>query len=233
MKCAKPLSWASKQKTPTCRTSRSRPFGSFLRKSRVFGRRRMGLSGRLRSPSRAIVKEAGDFRHLAVLREGARLHHAEWVVSDRVVIDKLNAHIRGELDILAVVDEALSVCTLDDIRAKLRDFRQEHERHIERLSEIVASLGGEPTSRRDLVGVLMGVSARIGARSDASGLRVLRRDLERTASRYESSLFDELRPNVREAYEQILADERRHMSWLDETIKERGWEEVPPPWPVP
>lgn len=204
-----------------------------MRKGRVLARRRMGFSGRLRSPSRAGVKEAGDFRHIAALREGDRHHHAKWVVSDRVVIDRLNAHIRGELDILAVVDDALGVCTHDDIREKLQEFRHEHERHIELLSALIVSLGGEPTNHRDLVGILMGVSARIGARSDASGLRVLRRDLERTASRYESSLFDELRPAVREAYEQILADERRHMSWLDETIKERGWEEVPPPWPVP
>lgn len=155
------------------------------------------------------------------------------MVSDRVVIDRLNDHIRCELDILAVVDDALGVSSVDEIRGKLQDFRREHEGHIERLSELVTSLGGIPTSRRDLVGILMGASARIGARSDASGLRVLRRDLERTASRYESSLFDELRPNVREVYEQILADERRHMEWLDETIHERGWEEVPPPWPVP
>lgn len=157
----------------------------------------------------------------------------EQVVSERVVIDRLNDHLQGELDILAVYDEVIEVSELDDIREELRKMRERHEGHIERISKMIEALGGAPKEHRDLIGVLMGASARIGARSDASGLRILRRDLERVASRYESSLFDELRPNVRNVYDEILETERRHMKWLDDTIRERGWEEVPPPWPVP
>lgn len=171
---------------------------------------------------------AEDRSRRHVPRGGSRV-----AVPVHVVIDRLNDHIRAELDILTVLDDALRVCSHDDIREKLSEFRRDHVAHAERMRALILTLGGTPTNHRDLVGVLMGASARIGAHSDASGLRILRRDLERTASRYEGSLFDELRPDVREAFEQILADERRHMAWLDETLKEHGWEEVPPPWPIP
>lgn len=148
-------------------------------------------------------------------------------------VDRLNDHIQAELDILGVVDDALKVSKDDEVRAKLAEFRRAHERHAERLRGLVLGAGGAPTSHRDLIGVMMGASAKIGAHSDASGLRIFRRDLERTASRYEGSLFDELRPEVREAFEEILAEDRAQMAWLDQTLHERGWEEIPPPWPIP
>ncbi len=149
-------------------------------------------------------------------------------------LHRLNDRLRDELDILSVVEAAERVCRLPEICARIADFRKLHEGHAKRLREMIVARGGTPAERRHWTGVLMSASARIGAHHDPSALRFLRRDLERIASRYEGVLFDEdLEDEEREVYEQILADKRLAMQWLDKTLRERGWEEVPPPWPIP
>lgn len=149
-------------------------------------------------------------------------------------LDRLNDRLRDELDIVSVVEDAVRVSKLPEIRARLVEYRKAHEAHMNKLRSLIVERGGTPATRRHWTGVLMSASARIGAHDDPSALRFLRRDLERIASRYEGALFDEdLEEAEREAFEQILGDKKLAMRWLDKTLRERGWEEIPPPWPIP
>lgn len=149
-------------------------------------------------------------------------------------LDRLNDLLRAELDILGVIDDALHVSELPEVRAEIERERRRHEAHAQELRRLVLARGGTPATRRHFVGVLMSGSARIGAHDDASALRFVRRDLERIASRFEGALFDDdLEPDERAAYERILAEEREAMRHFDRELRNRGWEEIPPPWPIP
>jgi uncharacterized protein (TIGR02284 family) len=153
-------------------------------------------------------------------------------MADRAIA-LVNDAIRFELDVAHAYREAAEACSVPDFRALLERRAAEHEDHATRLAPLVEKRGGRPAERRDLTGLLMAASVRIGVDHDDEAARAMRRNEERLATVYETALFDPQPKDVRRAFQRHLDEHRTHMFELDAIIRERGWQEVPPPWPVP
>jgi rubrerythrin len=113
-----------------------------------------------------------------------------------------------------------------DIRTRLGEFRDDHERHIRELSDVIVALGGTPPERaRDFKGVLIeGMTAVESAMGTEWALRAMRTNEKLTNKRYEHALELELPPEVSELIRRNYDDEQRHLAWIIDALDRRVWE---------
>ena len=132
------------------------------------------------------------------------------------VVTLLNQLIQTEYDTVEARRAAVTqVAGVDDghhFTAMLAD----HRGHVDDLAVVVRNLGGEPLSHGDLRRLLAqgrpGVATVAG---EHGALDALRRFEERTREAYEEAAsLPGIPVDVHEVLERLLADERRHLSWL-------------------
>ncbi|WP_437608566.1 helix-hairpin-helix domain-containing protein [Sorangium sp. So ce834] len=121
---------------------------------------------------------------------------------------------------------ALGVCKAPEIKKQLEGFRADHERH-ER--ELLDALGASPPDEADERGQCIRRYTELSAREDRTALVAMRGNEELTNDAYASALASDLPEAVRRMVEANWQDERRHIRWINEEIRTRGWElpEVP------
>ncbi|MGK3988497.1 helix-hairpin-helix domain-containing protein [Sorangium sp. So ce136] len=121
---------------------------------------------------------------------------------------------------------AIDACKTPEIRRQLEAFRGDHERHARELSDALgASLSEQPDER----GQCIQRYTELSAREDRTALVAMRGNEELTNDAYASALASDLPDDVRRMVEANWQDERRHIRWINDEIRTRGWElpEVP------
>ncbi|XXX76533.1 helix-hairpin-helix domain-containing protein [Sorangium sp. So ce134] len=121
---------------------------------------------------------------------------------------------------------AIGVCKTQEIKKQLEGFRADHERH-ER--ELLDALGASPPDQPDERGQCIRRYTELSAREERTALVAMRGNEELTNDAYASALASDLPEEVRRMVEANWQDERRHIRWINEEIRTRGWElpEVP------
>lgn len=148
----------------------------------------------------------------------------ETAKKNEAVVEKMNDLIQLDLDAIRAYDQAIEACDVQEIRSKLTEFKNDHERHVEDLSACVKSYGGEPRTSRDLKGFLIEGFTGIMSRGDHSALVAMRGNEELTNRSYESALRGELPDDVRPIVERNREDERRHLEWIVDALDKKVWE---------
>lgn len=128
------------------------------------------------------------------------------------------------LDMDAVETYRLAAERITDAGARraLREFMQDHERHVFELSPIVERLGSSAPPPPDLerIKAKLTLSRMGGDRGVLAGLKAME---DATNLAYGQGAADEaLDDEVRDVVERGLEDERRHRAWLEERIEELG-----------
>jgi uncharacterized protein (TIGR02284 family) len=141
------------------------------------------------------------------------------------VVDKLNDLIKLDVDAIHAYDQAISSCTMDELKRGLGGFRADHDRHVRDLSDCVRALGGQPDVRRDLKGFFISGFTAIVSQGDHSSLLAMQTNEEVTNSYYRRALeLENLSPDIRSLLERNYADEQRHLSWIKDQLAARVWE---------
>src|SRR5262249_51814627 len=129
---------------------------------------------------------------------------------------------------LAHVDEV-------EAREDLEIFRRDHLRHIDELSSVVRSLGGEPAKPGlDLTGVLFEVMTKLRSVTGTLGaLKAMRSNEKHTNKGYDRAVMLALPPNAHAIVASNLEDEHRHLAMIEAHIERltpeaEGLEERPP-----
>lgn len=148
-------------------------------------------------------------------------------------IEVMNDQIHLDLDAITAYDEAIEGCDSQDIKDQLGVFRGDHERHVSELSAMVRQYGGTPAERTDIKGFFIKAFTKLASHGDRSALYAMRGNEQLTNKSYEKALENELPDDVRSLLERNLQDERRHLSWIEETIRARAYEEETPAPPSP
>jgi rubrerythrin len=144
------------------------------------------------------------------------------------VIDVMNDKIQLDLDAMVAYDKAIEACDNSEVKAALAEFRSDHVRHVQDLSEAVLRAGAEPQRTRDLKGFVIQGFTEIVSHGDRSALMAMRGNEELTNRLYEAALKRDLTPDVRALLEKNLADERRHLAWIKDALDRRIWEREQP-----
>ncbi len=147
-------------------------------------------------------------------------------LGDTEALERITALILLDMVAAEAYRVALGVCKAPEIKKQLEEFRRDHERHVRELSE---ALGAAPPEQPDERGMCIQRYTELSAREDRTALVAMRGNEELTNDAYASALASELPDEVRQLIEANWQDERRHIRWITEEIRTRGWDlpEVP------
>jgi uncharacterized protein (TIGR02284 family) len=134
--------------------------------------------------------------------------------------DLLNDLIQLDFDAAAAYRAAIDRLRNRTYAATLTAFLADHERHTLELAPVVKALGEDPATVGDVKGILTkGKVVIAGLIGDRLILQAMRSNEQDTNTAYERALRrDDLSQETRDLLGRNLADERRHRSWLDDTL---------------
>jgi rubrerythrin len=143
---------------------------------------------------------------------------------DDKVIECLAELTRLDFACAAAYEVAAGVCKDEEIRSKLEEFQADHMRHTRDLGEVVRRAGKEPPSDIDAKGAIIKAFTTLSAQEDRTAVLAMRGNEELSNEAYASAIFAGLPDEVMDLVRANFEDERRHMSWMRNTIVVRGWD---------
>ena len=140
-------------------------------------------------------------------------------------IDELNDLIRFDYDAIGAYDEAIAGIHEPTIRDQITRFRGDHERHVTELSAIVRRLGGDPPERPGARGILRKTLTKVaGLVGTEAVLRAMKSNEEVLNKQYGNRANLEFPRDIQAQVQKNLADEQRHLSWIEQCLQNRLWE---------
>lgn len=122
-----------------------------------------------------------------------------------------------ERDAIAAYDSTIE--RLDDAgsKAKIAEFKQDHERHVAELTRMAGALGVEAPSEGDAKQYLTtGKVALASIIGDRTILKAMSTNEIETKMAYDhAAKNDAASPEARSFFQKALADETRHKAWMD------------------
>ncbi len=141
-------------------------------------------------------------------------------------LSKLRELAQLDVDAIDLYQAAIERIDVLLIREKLAEFRVDHQRHVQDLNAAIIRLGGtELVSSRDLKGtVLRGFTAVTSMMGNHAALLAMMANEELTNRSYESALKADWTPDIRALIEKNFGDEKRHLAWIKQALKDKYWE---------
>ena len=140
------------------------------------------------------------------------------------LVAELNDLLQLDYDAVQAYGLAISLLSNPEYKATLRDFRSDHERHIEELSRLVANHGGVPVEAPHLpTGVFkLAVQAAGRAGGDRGVLLAFKANERQVRDKYRRSAEKRHPPQVAVILSRAAGDESMHYSWVLETLEDLG-----------
>lgn len=144
------------------------------------------------------------------------------------IIRELKSLCQLDIDAVHAYDECLHHIDLPDVKKDIEQFKGDHERHITHLSDFIRSYDEEPPKKSpDLKGYLLDVFSKIRSLSGTEGaLKSLKNGENLTNKRYYDAVALDFPPNIKTMIEKHYADERRHLSYVEEAINSKVWKKA-------
>ena len=101
-------------------------------------------------------------------------------------------------------------------KRKIAEFKTDHDRHVQELTQLAVSLGATPHREGDAKQMLTtGKVALASMLGDGAILTAMRSNEEDTVTAYErASRHEQATPEARRIFERAHADELRHREWM-------------------
>jgi uncharacterized protein (TIGR02284 family) len=147
-------------------------------------------------------------------------------MTNQEIISELKSLIQLDVDAIRAYDQAIGNVDLPDVKARLTVFRQDHERHVSTLSPEVQRLGGKPPSNRpDVKGFLFQGFTAIRSMTGTEGaLKAMQANEKLTNRDYGKAVSMAFPPDVMALVRGCADDERRHLEYIEQTLRMRPWE---------
>ena len=139
---------------------------------------------------------------------------------------KLRELAQLDVDAIGLYEAAVERVDVPLIRDRLSEFRIDHQRHVQDLNAAITRLGGSDLPRSpDLKGtVLRGFTAVTSMIGNHAALLGMMGNEELTNKSYESALELDWAPDLRALIEKNYGDEKRHLAWIKQALKDKYWE---------
>jgi uncharacterized protein (TIGR02284 family) len=150
----------------------------------------------------------------------------EWTtMTQQEPVSHLVALAQLDIDAARAYEQAIDAIDVPEVRDRLDDFRQDHERHVSELSEVIRWMGGEPPERSpDMKGFIIGGYTAIrGTMGIAGALRAMKTNEMMANAIYERALTVDLPDDVRGLIVRNREDERRHLAYIESVLEDRAW----------
>ncbi len=131
------------------------------------------------------------------------------------IISGLNDLIELDHDAAAAYESAIEKIEEQGLKNQLSAFLNDHNEHIDALSQHVREEGGEPSKGADMKKLLTtGKVAIAELGGDDAILKAMVANEEVTNKSYDTEVSKNYPPHIQSTLEKNLADERRHREWL-------------------
>lgn len=148
------------------------------------------------------------------------------VMDQNRIIDRLNELIALDHDAVGAYEAAIERIDVEFLRSRLREFQDDHRRHIQELSGVVTGLGGKPREKPDVKGfALKGFTAITSMMGNEAALKAMQGNEKLTNRTYEQALKESWPEDVRGIIERNFRDEQRHLAFIEESLRMRSWEQ--------
>ena len=142
------------------------------------------------------------------------------------MVKRLSSLVQLDIDAAHSYGQAIDEIDVQSIRQQITQFRDDHLRHINELSEIIRNYGETPPEySRDIKGfVLEGFTAIRSLTGTEGALKALHTNEKITNRMYADARTWDLLSDAKNIVEINYSDEQRHIRYLEEAIENRLWE---------
>jgi uncharacterized protein (TIGR02284 family) len=148
------------------------------------------------------------------------------IMDQQRMIERLNDLIALDHDAVGAYEASITRIDVEPLRMRLREFQNDHRRHIQDLSRVVLSLGGTPREKPDMKGFLLkGFTAITSMMGTEAALKAMQGNEKLTNRTYEQALLEGWTDDVRTIIERNFRDEQRHLAFIEESLRTRSFEQ--------
>jgi uncharacterized protein (TIGR02284 family) len=141
--------------------------------------------------------------------------------------------IHLDMDAIKAYEQAIKACEHESVKAQLRSFQADHQRHVQDLGGEVRKLGEQPDVRTDIKGFFIQAFTAVTAHGTKSALLAMRGNEQLTTARYKAALdLQDLPDSTREVIRKNYADEQRHLEWIKMALDRETWKQEQPGQPA-
>lgn len=130
--------------------------------------------------------------------------------------------IKLDYDAIEAYDAAIERLDDDESKRHLSQFREDHRRHTQELSQFLRDYGEAPPTGPDFKRILtQGKVMLANLGGDRAILKAMKSNEDQTNTAYErANEHRDLPPALMETLRKNLDDERRHRSWIERRIEQ-------------
>ncbi len=146
------------------------------------------------------------------------------LISD--IIEKIISICNLDSDAIKSYDSALKKITEESIHDTIKGFRDDHARHVDSLSRIIAGLGGTaPSTSGDVRGLFLGGMTALQSITGTEGaLKSLESGEKITNKSYEDAVGQDFPPDILSVLSRNYQDEKMHLEYVSNALETRMWE---------
>jgi rubrerythrin len=124
-----------------------------------------------------------------------------------------------EHDAIAAYEQTISRLENESYRQQIAAFKADHDRHLEGLRALAATMGADTPAEGDMKQLLTtGKVALASIMGDAATLLAMKTNEDDTVTAYERATRHEAAsPEAKRLFETALQDELRHRAWMETT----------------
>ncbi|PKQ29443.1 MAG: ferritin [Actinobacteria bacterium HGW-Actinobacteria-10] len=135
-------------------------------------------------------------------------------------LEKLVDLVQLDIDAVEAYNEAIEKIDVEDVRARLSTYRDDHQRHVSEITEVIRMLGGEPPElETGMKGKLLeGMTALRSSMGTDSALKAMRMNEQLTNRTYEDAMDWEVPPEAHDVIRRGFEDERQHLAYIEQAL---------------
>ncbi|MCE2993033.1 MAG: DUF892 family protein [Alphaproteobacteria bacterium] len=143
-----------------------------------------------------------------------------FVGTQKMFIDAVKSLIELDYDAIEAYEAAINRLENEDYKEKLTEFKSDHERHVENLSEVIRSHGETPPDGPTVKSMLTQGKVVLGNMlGDKTILRAMLDNEKDTNTAYQEMLKrDDLWDDINDILNRGSEDEKKHKQWLESCI---------------
>ncbi|MGV8083821.1 MAG: DUF892 family protein [Coriobacteriia bacterium] len=144
------------------------------------------------------------------------------VMESKDAIDKISDLMRLDVDAVRAYNDAIEKIEVAEIRDQLGKYRDDHQRHVSDLTQVLQNMGAEiPEHKPDFKGLLLeGMTRLRSAMGTEQALKAMRQNEQITNTAYENAMewSGDISPTVHDVVRRGFDDERRHLAYIEQQL---------------
>jgi len=141
-------------------------------------------------------------------------------MNNNEICDYLNKLIQLDFDASRAYKQAIDEIDDPQVKATIRTFQADHDRHCSDLSYKVETLGGTPIElKRDIKGAFLeGLTAIRSATGTDGALKAMESNEKLTNKKYSQAMEQDFPFDVKDVIRRNYDDEQRHLAYIQEEL---------------